>query len=250
MVEIGSVLREARERRGLELGAIERETHIRERYLAALEEERFERLPGRAYAKGFLRVYSDFLGLDGPLLVEEFNARFPEAEQPELAPSSLNATPARSPARRLQGLLVAGLAVALVSVLAWRMAARHPAALPASQSITTQPSTTVAAAIPQPVRHAAAVPAHLVLHARGLCWLLIRAQSAAGPVLYEGTLGADRTLRYTLAAARPQLWLRIGAPWNLQLSLNGKRATALPRRPGNILVTRSGWASRRAVPCA
>src|SRR5438445_1069806 len=84
VVEIGGALRAARERRGLGLGQVERETRIRERYLAALEEERFELLPARAYAKGFLRVYADFLGLDGRLIVEEFNARFPEAQQPEL----------------------------------------------------------------------------------------------------------------------------------------------------------------------
>ena len=86
MVEIGNALRTARERQGLDLGAVERETRIRERYLAALEEERFELLPARAYAKGFLRGYAEFLGLDGRLIVAEFNARFPDDEQPEIAP--------------------------------------------------------------------------------------------------------------------------------------------------------------------
>ena len=57
MVEIGSALRTARERLGFDLVEVERKTHIRGRYLAALETERFELLPARAYAKGFLRVY-------------------------------------------------------------------------------------------------------------------------------------------------------------------------------------------------
>jgi transcriptional regulator with XRE-family HTH domain len=64
LFEIGSSLREARERRGLELNEIERATRIRSRYLRALEEEQFGQLPGRAYAKGFLRTYADYLGLD------------------------------------------------------------------------------------------------------------------------------------------------------------------------------------------
>jgi hypothetical protein len=34
--------------------------------------------------------------------------------------------------------------------------------------------------------------------------------------------------------------LRIGAPWNLELSLNGKPAASLPHVPSNILVTRGG----------
>jgi len=62
-------------------------------------------------------------------------------------------------------------------------------------------------------------------------------------VLYEATLEAGGTLRYTLAPSRPRLWLRIGAPWNLELSLNGKPTTALPPGPGNVPVTRSGLGS-------
>jgi cytoskeleton protein RodZ len=244
VVEIGNALRSVRERRGLELREVERETRIRERYLAALEEERFDLLPARAYAKGFLGVYAEFLGLDGRLLVEEFNARFPEAEQPELAPPPASATHAHAWARRLPGLLVAGLGIALLGALAWRFsAATHGRALPASPSTSAPASQTVAAPTPYPPGHAAARLAHLVLHARGPCWLLIRAGSATGPVLYEATLEAGGSLRYTLAPSRPRLWLRVGAPWNLELSLNGNPATALPHAPGNVLVDRSGYRS-------
>jgi hypothetical protein len=59
-------------------------------------------------------------------------------------------------------------------------------------------------------------------------------------VLYEATLDAGGILRYTLATGRPRLWLRIGAPWNLELSLNGKPIAALPRVPGNVVVSRGG----------
>src|SRR5439155_19854549 len=110
VVEIGRALRTARERQGLELGEVERETRIRARFLAALEEERFEVLPARAYAKGFLRVYADFLGLDGRLIVEEFNARLPEAEPLELAPPAVSEALADAWIRRRPVLLVSGLA--------------------------------------------------------------------------------------------------------------------------------------------
>lgn len=59
MFEIGSSLREARMRQKLELSQIERDTRIRAKYLEALEEERFELLPGLAYAKGFLHTYAE-----------------------------------------------------------------------------------------------------------------------------------------------------------------------------------------------
>src|SRR5205823_11226540 len=75
VLQIGSNLREARLRQGLELGAVERATRIRARHLAALEEERFDQLPAQAYARAFLRSYAEYLGLEPQLFVDEFNSR-------------------------------------------------------------------------------------------------------------------------------------------------------------------------------
>src|SRR4029077_1494974 len=85
LFEIGSSLREARERRGLALADVERDTHIRSRYLTALEEDRFDDLPGPAYAKGFLRTYAEFLGLEGQPFLDEYNSRFAPADEPAAA---------------------------------------------------------------------------------------------------------------------------------------------------------------------
>jgi cytoskeleton protein RodZ len=75
MFDIGASLRTAREKRGLTAEDVHRSLRIRERYLRALEEERWELLPGDAYAKGFLRTYAEFLGLNGTLYIDELNAR-------------------------------------------------------------------------------------------------------------------------------------------------------------------------------
>ena len=64
MIDIGNTLRSARLRRDLDLHDCELETRIRARYLAAMEEEHFDVLPEPAYARGFLRNYAKFLGLD------------------------------------------------------------------------------------------------------------------------------------------------------------------------------------------
>ena len=48
-----------------ELRQVEAETAIRTRYINALEDERFDILPGPTYTKGFLRAYAEYLGLDG-----------------------------------------------------------------------------------------------------------------------------------------------------------------------------------------
>ncbi len=57
-------LLEARERKGVDLLRAERDTKIRSRYLAALEQGTYAELPGAVYTKGFLRNYALYLGLD------------------------------------------------------------------------------------------------------------------------------------------------------------------------------------------
>lgn len=57
------MLREARETRGLTLDDAARVTRIGKNYLAALEDDAYHKLPSLAYVKGFLRVYSSYLGL-------------------------------------------------------------------------------------------------------------------------------------------------------------------------------------------
>ena len=68
--KLGEVLRTAREAKGADLGRVERETKIRERYLSALERGEYRELPGSVYTKGFLRNYAAYLGLDPEYLID------------------------------------------------------------------------------------------------------------------------------------------------------------------------------------
>lgn len=69
---IGAILREARKRREIELSEVEAATRIRLKYLRAIEDEDWEVLPGDVYARGFIRTYASFLGLDGERLAGEY----------------------------------------------------------------------------------------------------------------------------------------------------------------------------------
>ena len=80
MFEIGSSLREARTRQGLDINEMEFRTKVRAKYLRALEAEQFDQLPGHTYIKGFLRTYADALGMDGQLYVDEYNSRYVAGE--------------------------------------------------------------------------------------------------------------------------------------------------------------------------
>src|SRR5215212_5096478 len=71
-LRIGEALRRTRTRRRIDIATVEAATKVRAKYLRALENEEWDVLPGAAYAKGFLRTYADYLGLDGDALVDEY----------------------------------------------------------------------------------------------------------------------------------------------------------------------------------
>lgn len=64
MTGLGRILQEARAVRGIALEEAENATRISRRYLEALENEDFSVFPAPVYARGFLRSYSQYLGLN------------------------------------------------------------------------------------------------------------------------------------------------------------------------------------------
>ena len=69
---IGDVLRRARLEHGGEIEGIAQTLRIRADYIAAIEQARYDRLPGVVYAIGFVRSYALHLGLDGEEAVRRF----------------------------------------------------------------------------------------------------------------------------------------------------------------------------------
>ncbi len=72
MNELGHVLREARETKGLTLAEVEAKTRINRRFLEALEKGEYHLLPTPVHVRGFLRNYARFLHLDPEPLLERF----------------------------------------------------------------------------------------------------------------------------------------------------------------------------------
>jgi hypothetical protein len=68
----GKTMKRARERMGVELQTISKETKINPKILEWIEEEAFEKLPALVYLKGFLRGYAQSLGLNSQKVVEEY----------------------------------------------------------------------------------------------------------------------------------------------------------------------------------
>jgi cytoskeleton protein RodZ len=240
--EIGNSLREARLRQGFELPRVEADTKIRAKYLRALEEEHFEVLPGDTYVKGFLRTYAEYLGLDGQLYVDEYNSRFAREEEfPVQSPAARRPRPHRMESNFVVVALAGIVAVTILVVVAWKFGS---GGTPTSADLlnggaptTTHGSTTTGGTETQaPARHRV-FRARLVLAAdKGDCWMQVRARSASGELLYEGTLQQGQTQRFTKSK---RLWIQLGAPIYLDARLNGKHVK-FPTRPSIVVVTANG----------
>jgi cytoskeleton protein RodZ len=72
VAELGDMLRDARQARALSLAEVERDTKIRAKYITALEDNHLADLPGPVYARGFLRNYAAYLGLDPQQVIDLF----------------------------------------------------------------------------------------------------------------------------------------------------------------------------------
>lgn len=120
---LGATLRETRNRRKIDLIEVEAATKIRVRYLRAMENEEWDLLPGDAYARGFVRTYASYLGLDAERLAEQLRRRGkgsgPAERLPRIESRPVGSLPPRR--RQLPGLPPRALAVlvslALVGVL-------------------------------------------------------------------------------------------------------------------------------------
>jgi cytoskeleton protein RodZ len=69
---LGARLKLAREGTGLSLSELALRTHVRRAYLEALEEGRYADLPEDVYARNFVRLYGQALGLETPPLVDTY----------------------------------------------------------------------------------------------------------------------------------------------------------------------------------
>ena len=248
MFEIGGSLREARLKRNLTPADVQKAIRIRDRYLQALEEERWELLPGDAYVKGFLRTYADYLGLDGNLYVEEYNSRFARPDEPQLVPERFaRGNPRFGGVGFLRPLVVVAVIVAIVAGLAaWQLSGSSGG----KQGVPppTTPTTTASHHTTKPKKKKkqhktthvpVALPSRAVVVAsRGESWLWVRSGSAAGPTVYQGTLLEGKTLPVNLK--KGPVWIRIGQPSSIDVRLGGKLVHGLPTQVGNVLLTRRG----------
>ena len=228
---VGKTLREAREKRGVELAEVEATTRIRARFLRAIEAGDWGALPGEAYARGFIRTYGDYLGLDGGGLAEQHRLEV-GADKP--GESLLGADPmqprvAMAPRRRLGPRVLAAIVSAvLVAVLvavgltAGDEEAPSPSS-PAPAEVATQQARNPS---PPPREPPSGLSLHLT--ATGEVWVCVL--NSGGRPLVEGQIlgagaeaGPFRSGSFTVALGNGEV----------AMTVNGRQAS-IPSTPSPI----------------
>ena len=229
---IGEALRSAREAQGKSVEDAAAATRIRPSYLEALEQEHFEQLGGNVYAKGFLRSYARFLGVDPAPLLDAYRAKErPDAPLFAHAPTAIRG--ARASGRRGQTwLAVAIVCVSIILVVSlWSLLRPAPDPTNAQAPFAPEPATTAVGSAGTSAPPTTARPVQqgvtVTLRYRAASWTRV---TADGKVFFEGTPGPGERRRFR---AERSIDLILGAPGAVTLTVNGKDL-GVPDRSGAI----------------
>ena len=147
MKTVGEIVKTKRIEKGLTLEEVESATKIRKKFLEAIESDEYGILPSVAYAKGFVKNYSDYLGLPTRDVLAFFRRQTTEASKSSLLPKSVDATLRHTFFRltpaRFVALLLGGLTVIFISSFVLQyLKIKEPPALtvdsPKAETTTTE----------------------------------------------------------------------------------------------------------------
>ncbi|HWR29103.1 MAG TPA: RodZ domain-containing protein [Negativicutes bacterium] len=243
---IGNLLYTERRKKGLEIVDAEQATGIRGVYLNALEQGKYEVLPGEVYVKGFIRNYGNYLGLDGTHLVHLYSE--------SLAPVTTEATVITAPGTtKIDSMkqssfgkkTISTVAVVLILIIsAWGLYAwqksQSSKAPETSQDISASKQKTAAPSVVPPVTYPAvgtastglptkSRPVVLIARYNDRCWTSVIAD---GKTLYEGIPKPNETLTWE---ADQQIVVNFGNAAAVELTLNGQPVGKIGER-GDVVV--------------
>jgi cytoskeleton protein RodZ len=176
---VGRLLRDQREARGLDLAQVEKSLKIRRTNLEAIEEGRFDKLPGAAYIPAFLRAYAAHVGLDPEKVMTAYHLSGPvPIKRPVTLPADFPIVEKRAPIGLavLTVLLVVGVGYAAwhylpreQSVVAEkvppvpdRLLAASPSPAPSTETHPAAPAASAPVTPPaQPTQEARPAPGNL-----------------------------------------------------------------------------------------
>lgn len=247
MESIGKILYDARVAKGLTLLDAEKATSIRCSYLDALEQDDYSKLPEEVFIKGIIRNYGNYLGLNGPELVDLYKANKAGIQVDEVkskgirevdtvkmnislkqhrsAGSGVDAYQSPNSKKSLAKQILAGALGVIILVggyfampiaMEWlhsKNAAEEPAV--AAVVIPTETKTETKKEEP-PVVIPVIENVKVEMIAHGKCWLEV---TADGKNIFEGMLNANDVNQFE---AKEKLVIKYGNVGVMEVKVNGK----------------------------
>lgn len=212
---IGGELARAREARGLALADIAQQLKFAPRQLEALEQERFDLLPGGTFARGMVRSYARLLKLDPEPLLSRIGGTLDASNTGRLAERYREPVPFSDSARR-STLIYLGLSLVILAAVGlfayeWtrdRAAPKKPAASPVAK-VTPKPPAPRPAAVDEKKIEA---PRTLASPAPGVHRIVLRIEREAWIEVKDG---AERLLVSSLNAAGTERVVQGRPPFSL-----------------------------------
>jgi cytoskeletal protein RodZ len=236
MSNFGATFRKARETAGLPLEKIAAETRISARFLQAIESESFELLPGGIFNRGFIRSYAEYLGLDPEQTVADYDRMSAKVQEPL---EVLRNEERESSRRSDRNLIPIAAAILVVSIVAYYLITRKPAAdvaeqappaaavarveAPPAETITPPPPETPpkpeVVQQPQPVAPAPQPPQStlaLDVNAKNQTWIKV---TTDGTVVFSDVLQSGTERRFS---AERSITITIGNAAGATIKINGR----------------------------
>lgn len=99
-MSLGSILREAREKKGLSVAQVAEQTRMIHQMVEELENDDFHRIAAAIYGRGFIRLYAECVDLDSEPLVKEFNEVYSGFRRPSINTRQVRTEPVEMPPKK------------------------------------------------------------------------------------------------------------------------------------------------------
>ncbi|AIF51725.1 RodZ domain-containing protein [Pelosinus sp. UFO1] len=238
MQTVGKILRSEREKKGLSVKEIEFATSIRTLYITAIEEDNYSVIPGEVYVKGFIRNYSNYLGLDSQEIMDLYrkdqnpNTLADENLSPESKASADK--PGKTNNFQIKWITISLFALCAIGGAWWFLGSsksiQEPNVEKQAQSTPTIPNqVTKEQSVAPPIAPVQKKPVILTAKYTDQCWTLITADNK---IIYEGTPQAGETLTWE---AEQNITLKVGNAGGIDIVYNGQPMGKLGVK-GEVLV--------------
>lgn len=233
MTSVGAILKDRRKELNLSTADIEHMTKISVKYLQAIEADEFYKIPGKAYARGFIDLYAQAVGLDGALLVGQYKRETGDEprEDPIEAPEPHEIL-VRDVVKKARSLwlplaIAAGLILIVVASFGWlrstpqaKTPSPKPIVLPKDTTPDKDKKSESTAKETQPAASPSAAASSVDVKIKIIsedCWIDVI--KVDGQEEFAGTLKVGETKEYKASKS-----IYIKAPWGHRISVvfNGK----------------------------